>query len=314
MTEFDGHLVVADKQPLAAGVVRLALAAADGGELPAWTPGAHVDLLLGNGIVRQYSLCGDPADTTAYQVAVLCEPHSRGGSQYVHDVLAVGDTVAFRKPRNNFELIPARRYQFIAGGVGITPLLPMLAAADKAGADWRLTYGGRTRASMAFLDELGAYGERVSIRPQDECGLIDLRALLDPPRPDTLVYCCGPEALLTAVEQHCAHWPSGALRVERFAPKEFDDQPVTSFEVVLKQSGITVHVPEDRSVLEVITEAGVAVMSSCTEGTCGTCETAIVEGRADHRDCVLSDEERAENATMMVCVSRSLGQRLVLDL
>ena len=188
-------------------------------------------------------------------------------------------------------------------------------AAGAAGAVWRLVYGGRRRRSMAFLDELARYGERVSIRPQDETGLLDLDALLGTPQPDTLVYCCGPEPLLAAVEQRCRAWPPRSLHVERFAPRP-QTEPVRreAFDVVLRRSDRTLTVPPDRSILTVLEEAGVGVLSSCAEGTCGTCETVVLEGVPDHRDSVLDETERQANDCMMICVSRARSERLVLDL
>jgi ferredoxin-NADP reductase len=314
-TEVELDLVVTERWDAAAEVVALELRDPDGGTLPAWEPGAHIDLILDDGLTRQYSLCGDPADRTRWRIGVLREPDGRGGSAFVHDKLVPGVTAAARGPRNHFPLEPAPRYRFIAGGIGITPILPMLAAATAAGADWTLTYGGRTAASMAFVDELRAYGDRVRLRPQNEHGLLDLDALLGEPTPDTLVYCCGPGPLLDAVEERCASWPSGALHVERFTPKE-QGEPVLhdSFEVELAQSATTLTVPPDRSILEVVEDAGVFVLSSCREGTCGTCETGVLAGEVDHRDSLLTDEERAANDTMFICVSRAACPRLVLDL
>ncbi len=307
-------LEVAGKDPVAAGVVALTLRHPDGAPVPAWEPGAHVDLVLRPGLVRQYSLCGDPADRSALRVAVLREPDGRGGSAYVHDRLAPGDQVDVAGPRNNFALVEAKRYLFVAGGVGITPIVPMLAAVERAGADWRLVYGGRTRASMAFRERLcRGYGDRVSIRPQDETGLLDLAGLLAEPAEGTAVYCCGPEPLLAAVEGHCASWPAGALHVERFTARP-DTGARDSFEVELARTGRTVLVPEDRSILEVVEDAGVPVLSSCREGTCGTCETDVLGGTPDHRDSLLTPDERAAGETMMICVSRSCGGKLVLDL
>jgi ferredoxin-NADP reductase len=223
--------------------------------------------------------------------------------------------VRVRGPRNHFPLLPSPRYLFVAGGIGITPILTMVAAAEATGARWELVYGGRRRASMAFLDELAGYGERVAVRPQDEFGLLDLDALLGTPQPDTLVYCCGPEPLLAAVEQRCADWPSGSLRVERFTAKPLTEPVLTgAFEVELAQSGLTLTVPPDRSILDVAEDAGVNVMSSCSEGTCGTCETPVLDGEPDHRDSVLTEEEQAANDCMMICVSRSRCPKLVLDL
>ncbi|GAA4623367.1 PDR/VanB family oxidoreductase [Actinoallomurus vinaceus] len=310
------EVIVVGRDHAADGVVRLTLRRPDGGPLPAWEPGAHTDLLLADGLVRQYSLCGSPADRAVWRIAVLREPGGRGGSAYVHDRLVEGSRLRVRGPRNNFALRPADRYLFVAGGIGITPLLPMVAAAERAGARWRLLYGGRTRASMAFLDELAVHGDAVSVRPQDETGLLDLDAFLAEPDDRTLVYCCGPEPLLAAVEERCrAGWPPGALRIERFQPKE-ETAPAgtSSFAVVLARSGRTLTVPPDRSVLDVVRSAGVEVLYSCTEGTCGTCETDVLEGEPDHRDSVLTDEERAGGETMMICVSRSCGPRLILDL
>jgi ferredoxin-NADP reductase len=316
--EFEADVRVEGKEQAAEGVVTLTLRGLDDRPLPPWTPGAHVDLVLDGlpdgGRTRQYSLCGDPADHHVWRLGVLRELEGTT-SAYVHDRLQVGDVVRVRGPRNNFPLEPSPRYLFIAGGIGITPLLPMIAAADAAGADWSLVYGGRVRASMAFLDELACHGDRVSVRPQDDTGLLDLDGLLGTPQPDTRVYCCGPEPLLAAVEQRCAGWAPGSLHVERFSPKP-QGEPARheAFEVVLAQSELTLDVPPDRSILDVVEEAGIPVLSSCAEGTCGTCETSVLDGLPDHRDSVLDEEERAANDCMMICVSRSCTGRLVLDL
>ena len=315
-TELELEARVAGREVLADGVVRLTLVRGDGAPMPAWQPGAHVDLVLGPDLVRQYSLCGDPADHASLVVAVLREPEGRGGSARVHDGLVAGDAVRVRGPRNRFALVDAPRYLFVAGGIGITPLLPMIAAVDARGADWRLVYGGRRRASMAFAGELAAaYPGRVELCPQDEVGLIDLDALLGAPRHDTAVYCCGPEPLLAAVEERCAAWPPGSLHVERFSPKPVtDDAEPSSFTVELTLSGLTLTVPPDRTILEVVEEAGVPALSSCQEGTCGTCETPVLAGVPDHRDSLLTEAERAAGDAMLICVSRSRTAHLVLEL
>ncbi|MEU0072237.1 PDR/VanB family oxidoreductase [Streptomyces sp. NPDC006332] len=311
MSVYETELVVERREFAADGVLALTLRHPRGEELPGWEPGAHVDVVLGPDLERQYSLCGDPADRAAWRVAVLREPDGRGGSAYVHERLGLGDTVRVRGPRNHFALRPAPSYRFVAGGIGITPILPMLAAAEAVGAEWSLLYGGRTRGSMAFTEELGGYGDRVTIAPQDESGLLDLASVLDDVPEGTLVYCCGPEALLDAVEQRC---PAGTLHVERFQPKTQVVGGNTEFEVELARSGRTLSVPADVSVLDAVRLAGVEVLFSCTEGTCGTCETDVLEGTPDHRDSVLSDEEREAGETMLICVSRCRGKRLVLDL
>jgi ferredoxin-NADP reductase len=308
-------LQVEAKKPEADGVVGLTLARPDGRRLPDWTPGSHVDLLLPSGVTRQYSLCGDRWDAHSYRVGVLRELDGRGGSAYVHDALQPGDLVGIGGPRNNFPLVPSARYRFVAGGIGITPLLPMIHQADLLGADWQLLYGGRRRDAMAFLDELAGYGDRVHVVPQDEHGLLDLPAFLGAPRSDTKVYCCGPGPLLAAIEAACAAWPAHALRTERFVAEErgspLRDAP---FEVELARSGTAVTVTPEVSVLDAVHAAGVEVLSSCRQGTCGTCETTVVAGTPDHRDSILTDDERAAADCMFVCVSRSCSDRLVLDL
>ena len=308
-------LEVVAKTIVADDVATVTLAHPDGARLRDWAPGAHVDLVLGNGSTRQYSLCGDRWDPSTYTVGVLREPAGRGGSAWVHDVLQPGDRVGVGGPRNNFPLVPAERYLFVAGGIGITPLLPMVHQAELLGADWWLLYGGRRRASMAFLDRLAGYGDRVQVVPQDEQGLLDLPAFLGEPRADTRVYCCGPGPLLAAITAACADWPPYSLRTERFTADELAAPArETAFAVELARSGRTVEVAPGVSVLEAVGAAGVEVLSSCRQGTCGTCETAVLAGRPDHRDSLLDDDERAAGDCMYVCVSRSLDDRLVLDL
>lgn len=314
--EYEADVVVDARDETAEDVVTLTLREIRHHHpLPRWEPGAHVDLLLPDGLTRQYSLCGDPADHHLWRIGVLRERPGPGGSAYVHDRLYAGTPIRVRGPRNHFPLLPSPRYLFIAGGIGITPIMPMIAAAEAAGAKWDLVYGGRRRLSMAFLNELAGYGHHVTVWPQDETGLLDLDSLLGTSRADTLIYCCGPEPLLGAVEERSTSWPGGSLRTERFTAKPLT-APVLgeSFEVVLQQSGLTVTVPADRSILSVVEEAGVGVLSSCSEGTCGTCETPVLDGEPDHRDSVLDEDEQKAGDCMMICVSRSCTARLVLDL
>lgn len=297
---------------IARGVRRLTLRPVGGTALPAWEPGAHIDLLLPSGLVRQYSLCGSPHDLAQYEIAVLHEPEGRGGSDEVHR-LPIGAEVGVVGPRNRFPLHEAARYLFVAGGIGITPLLPMIEEVSRRGADWRMVYGGRSRQTMGFLDRLVAWGDRVEIRPQDEVGLLDLERILVP-RPETLVYCCGPEPLLRAVEDRCASgWPAGSLVVERFAAAEAPPPAAgDSFEVQLGSEGPVVEIPADRSILSVLQGVDADVLYSCEEGTCGSCETQVLSGRPDHRDSLLTDDNR-QAGLMLICVSRSLDRRLVLD-
>jgi ferredoxin-NADP reductase len=316
LREFEADLVVTAVKDAAEGVKTITLASPDGTPLPAWSPGAHIDVVLGENLTRQYSLCGDTSDDNTWRIGVLAAPDSRGGSVRVHE-LETGGTVCVRGPRNHFPLVGAPSYQFIAGGIGITPILAMIAEAEAARASWNLLYGGRQRASMAFLEELEKYGQdRVMINPQDERGNLNLAECLATPRPGTLVYCCGPEGLLTAVEEACTAWPAGTLHIERFAPKTVtaDGDSEGAFDLVLQRSGLTLQVPPDKSVFDVVSEAGVSVLGSCFEGVCGTCEQAVIDGKVDHRDSILSDEEREANEYMMICVSRCRSARLTLDL
>ena len=316
--EVEADLEVLRHEVVADGVVELALADPDGRDLPDWTAGAHIDLILGPSLVRQYSLCGSTSNRAEWKLGVLLDPESRGGSRFVHEELGQGSKVQVRGPRNHFPLVGSSRYQFIAGGIGITPILTMIEAAEARGAEWELLYGGRERASMAFVDELERYRDRVTVSPRDERqGRLDLDSVLSEPREDTLVYCCGPEGLLDAVEAGCQPWPEGSLRIERFQAKPGADEAsadaLDSFEVECQRSGITVSVPADRSIYEVVEEAGVDVLGSCMEGVCGTCECDVIEGEPDHRDSVLSEAERAAGDVIMTCVSRSRSERLVLD-
>jgi ferredoxin-NADP reductase len=317
--EFTTDLVVRRRCEPAEGVVVLDLAHPENADLPPWEPGAHIDLLLADGLTRQYSLCGDPREAGVWRVGVLLDPNSRGGSQHVHQHLNEGASVRVRGPRNHFPLIDAQQYRFIAGGIGITPIMAMVEATQRAGSDWTLLYGGRTRASMAFADELARrYPDRVTVWPQDELGLLDLEALLKDPEDNTLVYCCGPGVLLDAVEQHSAHWPSGILHIERFAAKApAADQPseaLDHFQVVCQRSGLTFDITAEQSILEVLEEGGVPILGSCYEGVCGTCEARVIQGAPEHRDSVLTDAEKDASEVLMVCVSRSRTEKLVLDL
>ena len=314
MAETEFKLRVDALEAVADGVVSLRLSDPQGNDLPEWQAGAHVDVVISAELIRQYSLCGDPQERKSWRLGVLNEPEGRGGSRYIAEQMQAGDEIVMRGPRNNFELLPSDNYIFIAGGIGITPLLAMVQQATRQGANWKMLYGGRKRASMAFVDELAAYGDRVVIAPEDETGLLDIAAWVSAPVPDTLVYCCGPEPLLQAVEKTCAAWPK-ALHVERFSAPELSEPVLQeSFDIILARSGKRLTVPPDKSILEVLREAEIPVLSSCSSGTCGTCETAVIDGTPDHRDIVLDEEEQAENDCMMVCVSRSKTPTLTLDL
>jgi ferredoxin-NADP reductase len=293
-------------------VVVFELADPTGDDLPGWSPGAHIDVLIDDTMTRSYSLCGQPGRD--YRIAVRRAAESRGGSQYLHDKVASGSTLSVSLPRNNFELIGADSHLFVAGGIGITPILPMLEHLTAHQRPWRLMYLGRTVTSMAFGNRLvGRYGNRVQLHPSHGAGRISLAKPLDDLTDSTSVYACGPESMLGELEILCAE-RSLDLHVERFAAQQVDHGTNTAFEVELARSGQTVTVHSDQSLLDALLDADADVISSCEEGTCGTCEVTVLAGTPDHRDSVMSAQDRAANAKMMVCVSRCRGTKLTLDL
>ncbi|MGW6158102.1 PDR/VanB family oxidoreductase [Streptomyces sp. NPDC055144] len=310
---------VTDVRPVAERVISLRLARDDRGDLPPWEPGAHIEVATDDGTVRHYSLCSDPADTRSWRIAVLREKTGRGGSERLHTMACPGLRLAVRGPHQTFPYGPGRRRTlFVAGGIGITPVLPMLAAAERAGADWRLAYLGAAESSMAFLSELLPYGDRVEALPAARTGPVDLDALvnrLTEGGPADLI-ACGPPRLLDALERFTAERPKLTLTSERFSPRA----PVAAstsgegaaFEVETRD-GRLVTVAPDESILDALDRVGVRTLSSCRQGTCGTCETLVLAGTPEHRDDLLTDQEHAENRTMLLCVSRSAGPRLTLD-
>ncbi|MRG58303.1 2Fe-2S iron-sulfur cluster binding domain-containing protein [Agromyces sp. CFH 90414] len=308
-------LIVQRKQPVTDRVVHLTLGRADGTRLPDWTPGAHIDLVLPDGATRQYSLLGDPRDPLRYEIAVLREPEGRGGSCFIHDRLTVGDAVGFGGPRNNFRLTPSPRYRFVAGGIGITPILPMLRAATALGAEWDLLYLGRTRSSMPFVHELVAdHGERVVVHTSDG-GRIDIGRWLDAFDPEVKAYTCGPVSLIDDVGAATAGWRPGWSRLERFTAADAGEPArTTPFEVEVLGSGRVVQVAPGEPVAGALRRAGFDLLTSCSRGVCGTCETDVVSGEPDHRDAILDDGERAAGTCFFPCVSRSKSDRLVIAL
>ena len=306
-------------QDVATDVLRLVLVPVEEDTLPGWEAGAHIDLHLASGLIRQYSLCGDTADTTSYAICVLREVNGRGGSAEVHDTLRAGSAVVIQGPRNHFVLVPAQRYLFLAGGIGITPIKAMIDEAERQGAEWNLIYGGRTRDSMAFGTELAKrYPDRVQLVPQDVDGLIDVVRAVAGADASTHVYCCGPEGLLDAAGKACeAVGIADRLHIERFSAGDAPAAPVGGnqpFEVELRQSGVTLTVGADQTLLDVVRTVRRDVDFSCTEGYCGSCESRVLEGRPDHRGTLMTPEEHDEASTMLICVGRSLSPRLVLDL
>lgn len=308
-------VTVRSRRDVAEGVVELTLGTVDDSPIN-WEAGAHVDLMLQPGMTRQYSIFG-PKHSSEVKVAVLQEPAGRGGSAFVHSSLREGAQTVIHPPRNHFRFVAAPFSLFVAGGIGITPLLAMIDEVEAAGTDWRLLYLGRTRKRMAYVDELeSTYPGKIYVWPSEERGRFDLESLWARiPTKDAYIYCCGPEALMSALEESgSAAGYEGRVVVERFAPRPMTFAQNTRFAVTMERSGITVDVSEDESVLEAVNRAGAQVLSTCQEGTCGTCEVRVLAGVPEHRDSVLTAHERLENTSMMVCVSRCHGKRLVLDL
>ncbi|KAF5534318.1 cytochrome P450 [Fusarium mexicanum] len=312
-------MVVKDVENVAGRIVRLTLCPKDGGKVPKWSPGSHVDVQAGTIGYRQYSICSKPSEDQHIQIAVLRE-NDTGASNWIHRNTMSGSQMLIRGPRNHFSLeFGSRKTIFIAGGIGVTPIIPMAEAAKEAGVDYSILYLGGSKKNLAFVNELTEeHGDRFTLWvSQDQDGKrFDLKSYLQQEDLSYLrVYCCGPEALLTGVEEALADAPPGVLRLERFAAHNTaNTKPNTSFDVVLARSNKVLRVPEDKSVLEVINEAGAGVLSTCSTGVCGTCEVRVLDGLVDHRDVVLTHSEKAEGKTMMPCVSRCLGKKLTLDL
>jgi len=297
-------------------VTSFEFASHDGTELPSWEAGAHIDVHLPSGTVRQYSLCGDPAERTRYRIAVLELPDGRGGSVEAHRELRPGQIIEIGMPRSNFALIDADRYVFVAGGIGITPILPMVREVTARGIKWELRYGAKSLKHFAFAGELAS--DSTHLVAQDTDGLIDLDAVVTDSA-GAAVYCCGPAPLMDAlVERMGAVGRGDDLYLERFGAAPAASAVTTdvgAFEVELARSEMVISVQPDQSVLEAVREAGVDHPSSCEMGFCGTCETPVVSGDVDHRDDLFTEAERATCASMLICVSRSKGcSRLVLDI
>lgn len=298
-------------------VVSLLLRAADDRALPSWRPGAHLDLELPSGRLRQYSLCGDPADRFHYRIAVRRIPTGLGGSLEVHDELGVGSELTVRGPRNAFPFVlpghgsTAARIHFVAGGIGVTPILPMVRMAHRLGVPWTMVYTGRSRDTIPFLDEIEAFGDRVRVRTDDEHGLPTAADLLPGVGRDTSVYCCGPVPMTAAIAAAVREMRGVELYSERFsAPPVADGKP---FRVELARTGEVLDIPADRTVLDEVLQARPDIAYSCRQGFCRTCKVRVLDGQPDHRDTVLTPDERADGE-LLICVSRCAGERLVLDL
>ena len=299
-------------------VVMLTLAGAGGEPLPPWRPGAHLDIHLPSGRVRQYSLCGEPSCRDTYRIAVRRIPDGGGGSVEVHDVVSVGDVVTTNGPRNAFPLTlpgfgsPTQRVRFVAAGIGITPILPMVRHVQRVGIPWSMVYAGRSRDSLPFLDELAEFGDRIDVRTNDVGGIPTAAELLSECPDHTAVYACGPAPMLTAIRAQLAGRDNVELHFERFAaPPVVDGE---AFDVRIASTGTLLQVGAEETLLSALQRADIWPPYSCRQGFCGTCRTRVLDGDVDHRDTLLTDPERAAGM-MLICVSRGEHDaQLTLDL
>ena len=301
------------------------LASADGRPLPEYTAGSHIDVHAPCGLVRQYSLCNHmhpptparctPTLANRYRIAVKKEPDGRGGSLSMHEDVEIGSALAISAPRNYFPLSPeAGTSLLIAGGIGITPIYAMAQSLAAGQRPWTLHYCARSAPHAAFYRELEALGGGRVVAHFSEVPVLDVAALLGAQAPDTHLYCCGPVGLMSVVNAAAASWEPRRVHFEWFAAPAVDHTQDAAFEIELKRSGTVLTVPADRTILQVVRECGIDAPSACEQGVCGTCETRLLAGEGDHRDLLLTAEERAENRSMMICVSRARSRRLVLDL
>ena len=308
-------LQVVRKEAVAQGICLFELRHPEGDPLPTFTPGSHLTVEVPNGVRRNYSLCSDPADTGAWQIAVKRDERGRGGSVSMADDVQAGQLLSVSAPRNNFELAShAAESIFVAGGIGITPILSMMRHLKRANAAFKLYYCTRDAGSTAFIHELqSGFAGQVQIHHDngDINQALDLWPVFEKPGA-AHIYCCGPKGLMDSVADMSGHWPSGSVHFESFGVDATVYAENTPFIVRLQNSGKTLEVSAEQTILEALRGAGLHVASSCESGTCGTCKTRLLAGDVEHRDMVLTDEEKADH--IMVCVSRAKSPELVLDL
>ena len=301
--------VVTQRELLTPDVVALTFADPDGGLLPSWTPGSHVDVQLPSGRRRQYSLCGPPGQRTDYRIAVRRIADGGGGSIEMHDAFAVGDSLVFEGPRNAFCLGgDEREVLFVIGGIGVTPILSMMRAAQQRGMDWRAIYAGRSREYMPLLDEVTSVDrDRVTVWADDERGRVATADdLLIGATPTTAVYVCGPSGMLESVRISRDEHANAPLHYERFSPPPVVDG--IPFELKLARSQRVLDVPANRSALDVMLDYDPTAAHSCRQGFCGTCKVKVLSGHVDHRGRTAETD-----GEMLVCVSRATGGRVVID-
>jgi len=287
----------------------------DGKPLPEYEPGAHIDLHLPNGLIRNYSLIIGRPEPGVYTFGIKRDPASRGGSRYIHDELRVGKTLRISAPRNNFPLKEdAKHTILLAGGIGITPIWCMVQRLQELGGSWQLYYSCRSRADMAFLDALeGMAPSQFHFDDENAGKFLDLAAIVAKAPKEAHLYCCGPTPMLEAFETATKKWPREQIHVEYFTPKA-EPAKQGGFMVELARSAQEFFIPEGKTILEVLLDEGVDVDYSCELGICGACEQRVISGTPEHRDAILTEEEQAENKRVMICCAGCKSDRLVLDL
>lgn len=311
---------VVNKVQEAEEIVSLELASVDGKPLPSFSAGAHIDVYIRDGLIRQYSLLNDSAEQHRYIIGVLRDPESRGGSVAMHDDIKQGDVIQISSPKNHFELVQAKRTLLFAGGIGVTPILCMARRLSHIDANFEMHYNSRTPERMAFREAIrnSSFSDKVHFHFDngDENQKLDLKPLLANPQPDTHLYVCGPTGYIDFVINTAkeAGWPSDHIHLEYFAAAEVDTSGDTSFEVKVASTGQVFSIPADKPITQVLDEAGVFIPVSCEEGVCGTCLTRVLEGTPDHRDLYLTDAEHEANDQFTPCCSRSKSPLLVLDI
>ena len=311
---------VVNKVQEAEEIVSLELASVDGKPLPSFSAGAHIDVYIRDGLIRQYSLLNDSGEQHRYIIGVLRDPESRGGSVAMHDDIKQGDTIQISSPKNHFELVQSKRSLLFAGGIGVTPILCMARRLSHIGADFEMHYNSRTPERMAFREAISnsPFADKVHFHFDngDDSQKLDLKPLLANPQPDTHLYVCGPTGYIDFVINTAkeAGWPSERIHLEYFAAAEVDTSGDASFEVKIASTGEVFTIPADRPITQVLDDAGVFIPVSCEEGVCGTCLTRVLEGTPDHRDLYLTDAEHEANDQFTPCCSRSKSPMLVLDI
>lgn len=310
------RLRVTRNDRIADGIHLFELRSANGTSLPPFSAGAHIAIQVPNGLLRKYSLCNDPVERDRYQVAIKRESNGRGGSAYLIDNVKPGDELPVMPPVNDFKLPPrAQDFLFIAGGIGITPIMAMIRQVRAENKRFRLFYCTRSLETTAFMEELSApeFAGLVTIHHDqgDPACALDLKPILAERRNREHLYCCGPRPLMEAVRNMTGHWSSTAVHFEAFSEAETHKPGDKPFRVRLARSGKVLDVPVTKTILEVLREDGLDVPSSCETGTCGTCRTKLLAGEADHRDLVLAEQERADH--IMICVSRARSEEITVD-